>query len=295
MKDLIVQHHTPDHIAGLVPEPVNITSPALQATSRRGLTVDELAVRPAFEHLDVISVDHLHQHLGFREPLQYPVEWRNRPVKDWTMESDGFVLRYLFRNFRPNRHLEFGTWEGDGVIRCVEECDATVWTLNLLEGECKAGGEWTYATDDPSLAGKSANAERLVTNHGTWVRTDAYGMIGHKYLERGLGHRVCQIYADSRRWDTAHYPDGFFDSIFVDGGHAPDVVRADTKHSLRLLRRGGLLIWHDFCPLEAAADISPAARDVAEYIAAEQHVLRRRFSPLMWIAPSWLLIGIKTE
>ena len=209
------------------------------------------------------------------------------------MESDDFLLRYLFRYFKPRRHLEFGTWEGDGVIRCLEECDATVWTLNLLEGEARSSGEWTYASDDPSLADKSPNSEQLVTNHGTWVRTDAYGMIGHKYLERGLGHRVCQIYADSRRWDTTQYPDGFFDSVFVDGGHTRDIVKADTENSLRLLRPGGLLIWHDFCPLEDAADVSPAARDVAAFIEGEHSNLRRRFKPLLWGYPSWLLLGVK--
>jgi hypothetical protein len=152
-----------------------------------------------------------------------------------------------------------------------------------------------YGSDDASLAQKTGRVQRLTTDHATWVRTDAYEMIGHKYLERGLGHRVCQIYADSRRWDTSQYPDGFFDSVFIDGGHTPDVVRADTATAMRLLCRGGMLIWHDFCPLEDASEFSPAARDVADIIAEKQREIQRCFHPLFWIEPTWLLVGIKSD
>ena len=72
-----------------------------------------------------------------------------------------------------------------------------------------------------------ANARDAAT--ATWVRTDAHGLIGRKYLNAGWGNRVCQIYADSRDWDTRHYPRGFFDSAFIDGGHAYDVVANDTQ------------------------------------------------------------------
>lgn len=251
-------------------------------------------VQNRFLQLDISPVETLHVTLGFSERLEFPAAWRNRPLAEWNMDSEDVVLRYLFRNFQPNRHLEFGTWEGDGVVRCCEESGATVWTINLLAGEDKPEGGWAYGTDDVSLAQKTGRIERLATYHANWVRTDAYEMIGHRYLERGFGNRVCQIYADSRHWDTSRYPDGFFDSVLVDGGHTPDVVRADTAHAVRLLRPGGMLIWHDFCPLEQAPDISAAARDVADVIAEQQQDIRKSFKTLFWIEPTWMLVGIKS-
>ena len=79
----------------------------------------------------------------------------------------------VFREFRPMRHLEFGTWLGDGVLRCVEECLASVWTVNLLEGETKPDGQWAYGEmDTGQWTSPTQWSERLVTNDGVWVRPD---------------------------------------------------------------------------------------------------------------------------
>src|SRR5262249_35354318 len=156
----------------------------------------------------------LRRELQFAERLPSPEPPIARPPSEWTMASDDVVLRYVFRNFRPDRHLEFGTWEGDGVLRCVEECDAIVWTINLLEGETKDTGEWAYGAEERLVGATGIHGERLVTTDTTWIRTDAYGMIGHKYLSRNFGHRVCQIYCDSRIWSADKYPAGFFDTAF---------------------------------------------------------------------------------
>ena len=241
--------------------------------------------------VEEVSVDRIQARLGFAEPLHYPESWRNRPVDKWTIDADDVILRYVFRNFQPRRHLEFGTWAGDGVVRCVEECAATVWTINLLEGETRQNGDWAYA--DSSIPPASAASEQLTTADATWVRTDAFDMIGRKYLERGYGTRVCQIFADSRAWDTRHYPDGFFDSVFIDGGHAVDVVQSDTRKALRLTRRGGLMMWHDFCPLVEATEFSSSASNVVAAIGQLRHELAASVEALFWIRPSWILIGVR--
>ena len=87
-----------------------------------------------------------------------------------------------------------------------------------------------------------------------------YGLIGSKYLDAGWGKRVCQIYADSREWDTRAYPAGFFDTAFIDGGHAADIVANDTRRAIQLVRPGGLVVWHDFCPLDEVDAVMRAAR-----------------------------------
>lgn len=37
-----------------------------------------------------------------------------------------------------------------------------------------------------------------------------------------------------------------FDFIFIDGGHDPATVEADTTNALRMLRPGGCIAWHDY-------------------------------------------------
>jgi len=255
--------------------------------------VSHAADHRVFRGLETVEVEDLHRTLRCVDRLHFPAAWRQRPVSEWTMESDDVVLRYIFRHVRPARHLEFGTWEGDGVLRCVEECDATVWTLNLLEGESKADGTWAYGSEEHLVGAPSRRGERLVTSATTWIRTDAYGLIGHKYLSRRLGHRVCQIFCDSRTWDISQYPDGFFDTALVDGGHVADVVHSDTWKAITLVRPGGLVMWHDFSPRADARAASTTAAQVTDQLHEEWSAISKCFDRLFWIDPSWLLVGIR--
>ena len=243
-----------------------------------------------------VPVEVLHEHLGFAEPVQFPAEWRRLSLTDWNMAADDQVLRQVFRHVRPLRHLEFGTWLGDGVLRCVEECEATVWTVNLPQGETKPDGQWAYGEmETEKWSAPTRWSERLETHHGVWVRTDSYGLIGRKYLEAGWGKRVCQIYADSREWDTRAYPDGFFDTAFIDGGHTADVVEGDTRQALRLVRGGGLVIWHDYCPLDEVTQACDSTRDVVQFITTHREEIGQHFTRLFWVEPSWLLFGVRAK
>ena len=244
--------------------------------------------------LETVAVDDLSDVFGWTTAIDFPATYRTLPLTQWEMAADDVILRYVFRNLRPGRHLEFGTWLGDGVVRCVEECDATVWTINLPGGETLEDGKWTYgalAKDVP--VAPVAWSETMVGGDGIWVRTDAHGLIGRKYLDANWGHRVCQIYADSRSWDTRNYPPGFFDSAFIDGGHAQDIVANDTRLAIELVRPGGLLMWHDFCPLPEVARACSSTRGVVGFISENREELGRFFERLFWVQPSWLLFGIR--
>jgi hypothetical protein len=246
--------------------------------------------------IDILPVDEIRRELRFEEHIAFAAKWRAQPLREWVMDADDIILRYLFRNFRPRRHLEFGTWQGDGVLRCVEECDATVWTLNVLEGESRPDGEWAYATQTDDRPAPSAQwTESLATESGIWVRTDAYGQIGRKYLDAGWGRRVCQIYCDSREWDTRNYPRGFFDTAFIDGGHSFELVASDTKRALELVRPGGLIIWHDFCPDDDVTAACESTREVVDFITAERQALVPFVDKLFWIKPSWLLVAVRAQ
>jgi len=252
----------------------------------------------------------LHERLRFSRAFVPPASSRDRALHEWRMEeNDSPILRYLYRNARPRRHLEFGTWEGRGALDCMEECDATVWSINLREGETNEHGRWAYDAwldefANPAGADAHDGAGRIVgsplttrTARGgrTVVRTDALGAIGHLVHEAGLGHRLCQIYCDSRKWDAANLPDGFFDSVLVDGGHGLDVVSSDTRHALRLVRSGGLIMWHDYCPDARAQASCSSIRGVVEAIAELAPTIQRCCSDWFWIEPSWLLVAVRND
>ena len=165
------------------------------------------------------------------------------------METDDApIFRYIYRNFAPRRHLEFGTWKGEGTCYVLEESAATVWTLNAPLGERDEDGAGAYGAYPEEVPEITEWIEGLGLKFGDRIQSDTVAMIGRKYLARNLGSRVCQIYSDSREWDVSNYPDGFFDTVLIDGGHDADVVLNDTRKALRLVRSGGLVMWHDFCP-----------------------------------------------
>lgn len=224
---------------------------------------------------------------------------RNPGWAAWkTEQDDALILRYLYQNHRPRRHLEFGTWQGFGTCLCLESCAATVWTLNLPDGEAKADGSWAYgervADDVKSPPGAvSVNYGQDEAGPRTYHRTDATSYIGRYYREKQLGNRVCQIYCDSRAWDTSAYGPSFFDSVFIDGGHQTEVALSDTRKALPLLRPGGLMLWHDFCPQPDVIAGSPAVQGVTAAIESLRPELQDQCSALFWINPSYILLGIK--
>jgi len=103
----------------------------------------------------------------------------------------------------------------------------------------EASGKTGLFHDAGELAAVQAWAQRIGLPQQTSYVTDTLGFIGRLYLERELGHRVCQIYCDSRQWDTSAYPPEFFDTVLIDGGHQREIVISDTRKALPLLRSGG--------------------------------------------------------
>ena len=175
-------------------------------------------------NIPTVRVEELHTKLGFQGPINYPISSLQKPLTEWKMEiDDAPIFRYIYRNFKPSRHLEFGTWQGTGTLFCLEECDATVWTINIPQGEWLPDGTPVYHA---IIAEEHSILQRIERKIRTWTKTrrieekfwrstDSFGFIGKYYLEAGLGHRVCQLYCDSKQWDIRNYPSDFFDTVLI--------------------------------------------------------------------------------
>jgi predicted O-methyltransferase YrrM len=65
------------------------------------------------------------------------------------------------------------------------------------------------------------------------------------YSGSDVASKITQLFGDSKRFDeTPHL--GKCDLVFVDGSHAYSYVKSDSEKALRMLRPGGLLLWHDY-------------------------------------------------
>lgn len=232
----------------------------------------------------IVPVEELGEALGFHRVFVPEKRVYRYTLAEFKTEIDeAAIFRFIYRNFRAIRHLEFGTWEGWGVVLCAESCAARIWTINLPEGERDAYGRPVYAASLGQAPGLSD-----ATTPG-----DAGSHIGWRYKAAGLAGRVQQILCDSRDFASEEFVPGFFDTILIDGGHTNDVVTSDTGKALPLLRSGGLLMWHDFCPDPAVIEGSAAVRGVVTAIADNFASWRPQLSDLFWVRPSHLLIGVK--
>jgi predicted O-methyltransferase YrrM len=240
----------------------------------------------------VVDLEQLGACLGYSAPFKAAAFNKHKDYLDWRMEDDdSHILAYLYRNHQPRQHLEFGTWEGFGAVLCAQNCDAEIWTLNLPEGERTGEGGPVYSRT--VTVGDELPEGLAISNEASVVQTDAGEWIGWRYRAAGYGQRVRQILVDSTKWDSSSIADGSFDSILIDGGHATDVVVSDTTKSLHLLRPGGLLLWHDFCPADGPMIHSAATRGVVNALHAHWHEWSPNFDLLFWIRPSYLLLGRK--
>lgn len=264
--------------------------------------------------MEIIKTDlkNLHQALGWENPWRGNAPGEGVPFRNWKMEDhDAPILKYLYQNVQPRRHLEFGTWYGFGACLVAESSPATIWTLNLWEGEKRETGENLYGHVEVELQDANPKSQIVTTPSGLlsfWRKrtrldrtpvsrifkaSDSGELIGRLYRERGFGNRVNQVFCDSLEWDTAAYPDSFFDTIMIDGGHGEGIVQSDTIKSLRLLRPGGIMIWHDYCPDAEIVRDFPTSKGVVDAIHNMSGVLGDYFDSLHWIFPSYILVGCK--
>ena len=65
------------------------------------------------------------------------------------------------------------------------------------------------------------------------------------YTDTAVASKVTQLFGDSKAFDESPWV-GQCDLVFVDGSHALSYVLSDSRKALRLVRPGGLVLWHDY-------------------------------------------------
>lgn len=120
--------------------------------------------------------------------------------------------------------FEFGTFRG------ITTCNLA---MNLPERSHKV---FTIDSDNQCNDG-TANVEGKNYGHYT---------VGEFYKARRVDRRVVQIIGDSLTTDLSEYY-GMFGLVFVDAGHSYDAIKNDTEKAFKLVRKGGVIIWDDYC------------------------------------------------
>jgi hypothetical protein len=76
---------------------------------------------------------------------------------------------------------------------------------------------------------------------------------------------IQQFYGDSKQFDESPWA-GACDLVFVDGSHARSYVESDSRKALRLVRPGGLVLWHDYRGARAVPGVYEALNGLAREV-----------------------------
>lgn len=151
-------------------------------------------------------------------------------VPGGTSDTETWILAVLAKGAR--RLFEFGTCTGKTAYLWArnQPPDGTVTTLTLAPDQHDA---YQGEPNDDLVAERFAKEESRFTRF-LYSGTDVEG-------------RVRQLYGDSKQFDDTPYA-GTCDVVFVDGSHAHSYVVSDSAKALRMVRPGGLVLWHDYSP-----------------------------------------------
>ncbi|WP_428659598.1 class I SAM-dependent methyltransferase [Runella sp.] len=135
------------------------------------------------------------------------------------------VICQIVQKYQPKHIFEIGTFEGRTTLNmALNAPDARILTLDLPAEE---------------LANTKMKIDK---GEEAYVRKK---QSGGRFLDHPAKKNINQLYGDSATFDFSPYYN-FIDLMFVDGSHAYEYVLSDTDRALKLVKKGGIILWHDY-------------------------------------------------
>lgn len=125
--------------------------------------------------------------------------------------------------------IEIGTFDGRTTLNMAVNSspDTHIVTLDLPQGE---ETKFDLAPYEEQYVDKSGSGDRFVNCSDEL---------------KPFAQKITQIYGDSASYDWSRFY-GKADLVFVDGSHAYDYVVSDSETALKLIKPGGVILWHDY-------------------------------------------------
>jgi predicted O-methyltransferase YrrM len=149
-------------------------------------------------------------------------------VPGGTSDVEAWILAVLAK--RALHMFEFGTCTGKTSYLWSRNSSpgARVVTLTLLPSQ---QGQYKDAPGDAATDTQHALVEST--------------FVDFLYTGTPAAAAITQLYGDSKEFDDSPYHD-WADLVFVDGSHAKSYVESDSHKAMRMVKPGGLVLWHDY-------------------------------------------------
>lgn len=147
-------------------------------------------------------------------------------------------LALLTAAIQPKTVFEIGTFRGRTALNFAINApeDSVVYTLDLPPNE-RSGDTSNLHSADREIV------QRSIT--------------GIDYTGKPESRKIKQLYGNSLTFDFRPFY-GSSDLVFVDGAHHYEAVRSDTLNALKIVKRGGIVLWHDFANYGDYNDVTRA-------------------------------------
>ena len=167
---------------------------------------------------------------------------KNNKIVGMTSDYEAWIISSLSKI--SNKIFEFGTCSGKTTyLMALNSSDDTQITTITLKPE------------------NLNDVEKQFLDNKTSFRNIINESIYEKFLFSGTKYenKIDVIFQNSLTFDEKKF-NNKFDLIFIDGGHTYSIVKNDSEKSFRMLRKNGIILWHDFVPGKESA------KNVVKYI-----------------------------
>ena len=147
-----------------------------------------------------------------------------------TSEYEAWILSSLSKISK--NIFEFGTCSGKTttLMALNSPPDAKILTLTLNSDQAK---NLTLDNRDNKVS------IRNIINESNYEKF----LFSNQEFEK----KISVLFMDSRELDANKYQNKF-DLIFIDGGHTYSIVENDSYKAFKMIKKGGIILWHDYVP-----------------------------------------------
>ncbi len=143
-------------------------------------------------------------------------------------DTESWILSVLAK--KAKNIFEFGTCTGKTTYLLAANCpqNGKVTSITLSPDQVI---EYQSDSKDSSLSMQDAKNESAFTDF--------------LYTNTPEENKINQLFGDSKQFNEEEYIEAF-DLIFIDGSHAYSYVISDSEKALKMIKPGGLILWHDY-------------------------------------------------
>ena len=161
------------------------------------------------------------------------------------------VICQIVKKFNPKTIFEIGTFEGRTTLNmALNAPEANVYTLDL------------------PASGLAAVVSKVEAGEIAYIDKD---VSGSRFIGKPVAHRIKQLLGDSSTFDFSPFYNTV-ELMFIDGSHAYDYVLNDTEKALKLIKKGGVILWHDYTNWDGVRDAINGLYKLDSRFAKAKHI-----------------------